>query len=153
MAEIFSIVYKPHDAPDKPKGNYSRIPLETAQLIAGYGIEGDRKGGHPERQLNVMSYETLAALGENGLKVTPGAMGEQIIVRGLDIDSLAAGDRVQLGTAWIEIVEPRRGCARFEAIQQVDPKTLQGRMGMIARVIEGGAIRVGDPVALAAETV
>ena len=147
MAEIVSIVYKPEEM-EQPAGRYLRVPLEKARLVAGYGIEGDAKGGHPRRQLNIMSADTLAALAAEGFTVEPGCMGEQIIVRGLDVDRLAAGDRLRLGrTATIEVIQPRTGCDRFEAYQGKHPKEAAGRLGVIAAVVASGVIRVGDPVA------
>lgn len=146
MGSIFSIVYKPERIDSATA--YNRVRLEQATLVAGHGIEGDLKGGHPKRQLNVMSYETLQALGGDGFQVEPGQMGEQIIVSGFDVDALPGGSRVRLGAdAVIEIVEPREGCDRFQVIQGKSPEAIQGRMGVIARVITGGAIQVGDAVA------
>ena len=148
MAEIYSLVYKPEndDAPD----HYTRIPLEHARLVEGHGIEGDLKGdGNPDRQLNVMSYETLVALGGEGFKTQPGQMGEQIIVRGLNINVLPAGARLQLGdSAVIEIIKLRTGCDRFEAIQGKPRTDAAGRLGVMARVVKGGVVAVGAEVKL-----
>ncbi len=147
MSEIHSIVYKPSALPDKPAEQYTRVPLESAQLREGYGIEGDRKGGHPKRQLNIMSYETLQELEGEGFHVQPGQMGEQIIVKGLNINTLQPGSRVQFGAeAVIEVVENRHGCDRFEALQGKQRTEAAGRLGVIARVVHSGAIHVGDAV-------
>ena len=146
MAEIYSLVYKPdaHDEAD----HYTRLPVERVHLIVGRGIEGDLKGaGNPERQLNVMSYETLIDLSNEGFKARPGELGEQIIVRGLNINTLEKGARVQLGdSAVIEVTVPRVGCDRFEAIQGHPRGDVAGRMGVMARVVTDGVVRIGDPV-------
>jgi MOSC domain-containing protein YiiM len=146
MAEIYSLVYKPKDenAPD----HYTRLPLESARLVVGHGIEGDLNGkGNPARQLNVMSFETLAQLSAEGFKTDPGEMGEQITLRGLDINALESGTRVQLGEqAVIEVIKPRTGCERFEAIQGHLRSDAAGRLGVMARVVVDGVVRVGDPV-------
>jgi MOSC domain-containing protein YiiM len=146
MAEIISIVYKPQAA-EQPAGRYLRLPLERARLVAGHGIEGDTKGGHARRQLNIMSAETLSALAAEGFTVDPGCMGEQIIVRGLDVNRLAVGDRLHLGdTATVEVTSLRTGCERFEAYQGKKREEAAGRLGVIARVLTGGVIQVGDAV-------
>ena len=146
MTQIASIVYRPIGQPN-PKDNYMRLDLEDANLVAGYGIEGDAKGGHPDRQLNVMSYETLTILRGQGFYTEPGQMGEQIVIHQLDVDALPEGSRVQLGNeAIIEIVKPRTGCDKFETVQKKSRTLVQGSMGQIARVIVGGNIHVGDPV-------
>jgi MOSC domain-containing protein YiiM len=150
MPEIASIVYKPAGLGDDPESHYLRVSLTEAMLVAGRGIQGDLKGT-PNRPLNLMAAETLAALAGEGFKTGPGQMGEQIVFRGLDVNSLAEGDRVQLGgQAVVEMIKPRTGCDRFEHIQGRPASTVQGRLGMMARVVVGGTIRVGDSVTVLA---
>lgn len=148
MTQIASIVYKPEGQPE-PEDAYLRVDLDEARLIEGYGLEVDRKGGHPDRNLNVMSYESLTNLRAQGFYTEPGQMGEQIVIHQLDVDNLPAGARLQLGSeAVIEIVKPRTGCDKFERIQKKQRSQAAGQMGMMARVIASGTIRVGDPVRL-----
>ena len=147
MTQIASIVYKPAATPE-PDNDYLRVDMNEATLIAGYGIEGDLKGGHhPDRQLNIMSYETLTVLRSQGFYTEPGQMGEQIVLHQLDVDNLSVGAQVQLGNeAVIEVVKPRTGCDKFERLQKRSPKAIQGQMGVMAKVVTGGKIRVGDKV-------
>jgi MOSC domain-containing protein YiiM len=147
MSEIYSIVYTPANVERNPQDFYARVSLQEANLTIKRGIEGDLKGRQPDRQLNVMTYETLQQLAAEGFETAPGQMGEQIILKGLDMDALNAGDQVQLGDeARIEVIKPRTGCDRFEHIQGKSPSLVQGKMGMMAKVVAGGIIRVGDPV-------
>ena len=149
MISVTSIVYKPEGIVSNEEDNYLRVPLNSAHLIAGYGIEGDRKGGNPERNLNIMSFETLAALHKEGFSTLPGQMGEQIVIQGLDVGNLSEGDRLQFGDhACIEVVNHRTGCQRFEHIQGRTPQQAAGRMGVMAKVVADGKIAVGDPVKL-----
>ncbi|MEP7293974.1 MAG: MOSC domain-containing protein [Chloroflexota bacterium] len=146
MAEVYSLVYRPEN--EHPAEHYLRIPVESASLVVGRGIEGDRNGnGNPNRQLNVMSFETMTDLQQEGFKAQPGELGEQIVLRGLDVNVLEAGSRIQLGdSAVIEIVKPRTGCDRFEAIQGKPRTDAANRLGMMARVVTDGEVRVGDAV-------
>ena len=149
MISITSIVYKPESADSDPEDHYIRIPLNSANLVAGYGIEGDRKGGNPKRNLNIMFYETLETLREDGFSTLPGQMGEQIVIQGIDVGKLAEGAQLQIGDqALVEVVSHRTGCERFESIQDKSPKLAAGRMGVMAKVITGGKIAVGDAVKL-----
>jgi MOSC domain-containing protein YiiM len=76
-------------------------------------------------------------------------MGEQIVIRGLDVARLAEGDRLQIGEhACVEIVSHRTGCTHFEHIQGKSRQLAAGRLGVMARVVAGGAIRAGDTVKL-----
>src|SRR5262249_44536571 len=100
-------------------------------------------------QLNVMARETLEQLGAEGLRTAPGQMGEQVVASGLAIDRLAPGTRLQLGDeAVIEVAKPRTGCDRLRRIQGCTTAQVAGRLGVIAQVLRGGIIRVGDTVAV-----
>ncbi len=144
MGTIASIVYRPEQ--NHPKDHFSRVTLQTANLIVGNGIEGDLKGSNPARQLNIMSRETLDTLATEGFMTAPGQMGEQIVVSGVDVNTLPEGAQIQLGDAIIEVYKPRTGCDRFEAIQGLPPSQAAKRLGVIAGVIKSGTINVGDPV-------
>jgi MOSC domain-containing protein YiiM len=146
MTQIASIVFKPSGVDESPD-DYLRVDLDEANLVEGYGIEGDMKGGHPKRQLNIMSYETLTILRGQGFYTEPGQMGEQIVIHQLDVDSLQPGARVQLGSqAVIEVVSHRQGCDKFTRLQKQPLEKVKDRMGVMAKVVTGGQIRVGDPV-------
>jgi MOSC domain-containing protein YiiM len=149
MGRIVSIVYQtsPSDREAVPF-RYSRTPLQSANLLADFGIEGDLKGGkHPDRQLNIMSVEHMRALGGEGYHSEFGQLGEQIAIEGLDINSLAPGTHLQLGpAAVVELRKPRTGCDWFETIQGKSPKFAQNRLGMMAAVIRSGPIQIGDEI-------
>jgi MOSC domain-containing protein YiiM len=146
MPHIASIVYSPAHDFEQPADHYLRVPVSFAELVAGHGIDGDRKGSNPDRGLNVMSAEILAGLAKEGFQTGPGQMGEQIVIAGLDFSALAEGTRLQLGEATIEFIRNRTGCDRFEHIQGRPRETVAGRVGFMASVVAGGRIKVGDPV-------
>jgi MOSC domain-containing protein YiiM len=149
MAHVVSIVFTPRDAAErKPMGHYTRVPVERTELVERFGIANDAKGTTTTRQLNVMRAETLAELATEGFKTGPGEMGEQIVVSGLDPDALAEGTRLQIGAAVIEVGIPRTGCARFEMIQGKERSLAKGRLGVLATVVSGGALAVGDAVSV-----
>lgn len=149
MSRVESIVHTPLDVPPRPADHYARVPLQEANLIAGRGIEGDRKGTNAQRQLNVMAAEILAQLTSEGFKTNPGEMGEQIVVSGVEWTRLVAGARLRIGPeAIIRVAIPRTGCDRFEHIQGRPKATVAGRLGVMATVEVGGTIRVGDPVTI-----
>lgn len=149
MSEIVSIVYQPQDEEYGERiGDFIRLPLQEATLLADHGIAGDRKAGrNPNRQLNILSFEWLEELRPLGYQVAPGSFGEQLIVRGLPLLSLQAGDRLLMGSeALVEITKPRTGCIRLEAAQGQSNAAFDGEVGMMAKVVSGGVIRVGDQV-------
>lgn len=154
MPTIYSIVYQPERpaSPAQPP-HFVRVPLERANLIHDYGIEGDQKGRKgSSRQLNLMSYEELERLRAEGYDTAPGRMGEQIIIRGMEVIDLAPGTRLRIGaTAEIEITKPRTGCSWLERVQGKPKANTVNRLGVLARVVVAGQIAVGDEVQVIAQ--
>lgn len=72
--------------------------------------------------------------------------GEQITLLDVDLDTLRVGEQLQLGpTACVEITQARNPCSRLAAVQQLAVAGLHA-IWLMARVIVGGTIRVGDAV-------
>jgi MOSC domain-containing protein YiiM len=149
MGSIYSIVYQPADREYRSRRSqgFIRVSVQQANLIAGHGIEGDRKAGHhPDRQVNLLSREWLLRMQDAGYRISPGQFGEQITLVDIDLDQLKRGERLQLGdTACIEIRQARHPCSRLQVVQQLPFEGLKA-VGLMATVITGGTIRVGDPV-------
>jgi MOSC domain-containing protein YiiM len=146
MGELVSIVYKPKDAA-ATETSYTRLPLQEAHLVVGRGIAGDVKGASKTRQLNIMAANTVTELATEGFSASPGEMGEQLLVADVEIDGLAPGTQIRIGSsACIEVTEPRTGCGKFERYQGKRKEEASGRLGQMARVVADGVIRIGDPV-------
>jgi len=123
-----------------------RVTPERVHLIAGNGIDGDRKAGHhPKRHLNIMSHDVVSRLTVDGIAVQPGQLGEQIIVAGIDLAALPTGTRLHLGeSALIEITTARTGCSRYGQVEADAEDEMP--LGIMARVLESGTLGVGDAV-------
>ncbi len=147
MGEIISIVYQP-EATDVTHGEFFRVPINTVTLLAGHGIDGDRKAGrNPKRHLNIMMRETLDDLAQCGFKTNAGAMGEQLQIQGIDIEALPSGTHLKLGDyAVVRLNKFRTGCVWLEHIQGQACTDTVGKLGLMASVIASGVITVGDHV-------
>lgn len=122
-----------------------RAPMEPVTAVwaeANWGLLGDAHA-RPDssRQVLLMAQEILDALG-----LWPGAVRENITLQGLPLDQLRPGDRLQIGEAILEITKPCTPCARMDEIRPGLQETLRGRRGILARVLQSGWIRCGDPV-------
>lgn len=148
IGRVVSIVHTPRGTRGRPQFHYVRAPLEAATLAENVGIEGDAKGRPGRRQLNVMVAEVVEGLGREGFRTGPGELGEQIVVSGIAAESLTVGSRLRIGKAVVEVTLPRTGCDRFEAIQGKPKASVTGRLGVMARVVVGGEVRVGDAAEL-----
>ena len=118
--------------------------VESADLVAGYGIEGDRhatsRGPRTRRQVLLMDVETLGAFGLEG-----GQTRENVTTKGIDLHALPAGARVALGgEAVVEITGFCDPCGRMDELRDGLREAMVDRRGMLATVIEGGGVRVGD---------
>jgi MOSC domain-containing protein YiiM len=150
MSSIYSIVYQPKDQayPEGHVGDFIRVPVQTAELVANHGIAGDRKAGHNTvRQLNLLDCDWLREREAEGFQAGPGQFGEQLILEGLDVLALQPGDQLQLGSlAIIEVTKGRTGCLRLAAAHGKEELLTVGPIGILAKVVVGGPIQVGDPV-------
>lgn len=117
--------------------------VPSATLITGMGLEGDKHAvAASNRQVLLADKEALDAVG-----VAPGTIKENLTVEGLNVMDLPAGSRLRLGTgAVLEIREICEPCFRMDEIRNGLKQELEGRRGMVSRVVQGGTIRVGDPI-------
>ncbi len=129
-----------------PAKGEAMLGRPEVEAVADHGFADDahaRPGG--SRQVLLMDSETLRALA-----VKPGAVKENITTLGLNLQALAAGTRLQVGDATLEITKPCTPCDNMNRIRPGLSQELEGRRGMLARVLTGGKIRVGDPIEIVA---
>ncbi len=136
-----------------------REVVESAGLDLKTGLVGDNwkeRGAAPsvDRQLTLMNIRVIALLSPEEDR-WPLAGDQLYLDLDLSAENLPAGSRLALGEAVIEVTAPpHTGCSKFserfgpEAVQFVNSpvgKELHLR-GVNARVVQAGAIRVGDKV-------
>lgn len=119
--------------------------VQAATLITGLGIEGDKHAvAASHRQVLLADKEALDEVG-----VEPGTIKENVTVEGLHVMGLPGGTRVRLGEAAVlEITEVCEPCFRMDEIRTGLKAELVGRRGMVARVVNGGSIAVGDRITI-----
>ena len=118
-------------------------PVPDATAISGMGLEGDRSCSTENvRQVLVMDKETL-----DRMDLAPGQIKENITTQGLDLTQAKAGQVFLLGEeVTMEVVGECEPCGKMDAIKPGLREELDGRRGMLAKVINGGAFKVGDTV-------
>ena len=115
----------------------------SALAIAGQGLEGCAHANPPRREVLLVSKEHLDAVG-----VEPGAVRENVTVEGADVQSWEVGRHVRVGRALLELTMVCDPCHRMDELRPGLRSELDGRRGMLARVVEGGEIGLGDAVEL-----
>jgi MOSC domain-containing protein YiiM len=123
------------------RGSGRSESLERATAIAGFGFEGCAHANPPRREVLLVSKEHLDALG-----VELGAIRENVTVDGVDVHDWPVGQRVQVGEALFEITMVCDPCHRMDELRAGLRAEIDGKRGMLARVVEGGQIAVGDSV-------
>lgn len=134
----------------------SRLParsIEATRALAGIGLQDDRLGRQGEaelstRQVTLIQYEHLPVIAQlaNVATVDPIGLRRNLVIAGLNLLALK-NSKIRVGEALLEIVGPCHPCSRMEeAIGRGGYAAMRGHGGMTARVLESGAIRVGDAI-------
>ncbi len=91
-----------------------------------------------------------AELDDHPLLDEPGAFGTNLSVLGMTEEDVLLGDRFRLGSAVIQVCQPRQPCwkieHRFGRKAMVKRILRSGRCGWFYRVIEEGEAEAGDPL-------
>ncbi len=90
----------------------------------------------------VTLIEIQTTSGALGLR--PGVTRENLTTLGIRLADLASGRLLRAGRAVLEVTVPCEPCAQMDAIREGLKGELQGRRGVLCRVVEGGLIRRGD---------
>ena len=119
--------------------------VEVALAVENLGLAQDAHAlKDSSRQVLLIDEETLNALG-----LAPGDVRENLTTGGLSLKALRYRDRLRIGSeAIVEMTQPCLPCKRMEEIRPGLSRELDGRRGMLARVIKGGTIRCGDIITL-----
>ena len=133
-----------------------KLPVEGPVAVEELGLDGDFQGDHrfhggPDKAVYAYAEEDVAWWEDQlGRELGPGFFGENLTLRGVDVGGARVGERWQVGTALLEITEPRGPCWKLQAkvgeSRFVKRFAQAGRPGAYLRVICPGEVRVGDAV-------
>jgi MOSC domain-containing protein YiiM len=128
-----------------PAKNSGRMDArERVRAVEGHGLEGcaHARAG-TKRQVLFASAQHLDDLG-----VEYGRIRENFTVEGADVHGWPVGQRLRVGEAEFEITMVCDPCERMEAIRPGLQAEIDGRRGMLARVVESGEVAAGDEIEL-----
>ena len=117
--------------------------VQEATAISGLGLEGDRSAYEGNtRQVLFVDKEIL-----DGAGLVPGQVKENITVTGMNVSQIQPGQVFTIGDdVTLEAVGDCEACGKMDAIRMGLMDEIQGKRGMLAKVINGGSIKVGDSV-------
>lgn len=132
----------------------------TGRVAAGeFGLAGDEQAdlkvhGGPDKAVYAYPSEGYAAWIEDfparARTLVPGGMGENLVTAGLSEDELHIGDIMRIGTAVLQVTQPRQPCFKL-GLYHREPKMVRrmietARCGWYLRVVEPGDLGAGDRI-------
>lgn len=149
-----------------PGHGFSKPVQDSIRLIAGWGVAGDAHSGalvkHRSRvaknpaQPNLRQVHLIHAELLDSLDLEPGAVGENVTLRGVDLLGLPEGAVLLLGeTASVRVTGLRNPCSQLDRYRPGLMAAMLGRdaqgglirkSGVMAVVLKGGDVRPGDGV-------
>ena len=149
-----------------PKHRFSKAPVEVVTLVAGIGVLGDAHAGvtvqHRSRKRwrpdapNLRQVHLLHAELTDELGLSAGDIGENVLVRGVDLLALPTGTRLHLGpAAVVEVTGLRNPCVQLDrfreglmqaTLRREPDGTVVRLAGVMSIVLSGGGVQVGDSV-------
>lgn len=133
------------------------VAVETARLVAGRGIEGDRYFAgtgtfspaemDPDHQVTLIAIEEIDAFNAvSGQALSPGGFRRNVVTRGVDLNALV-GKRFRVGAAELRGVRLCEPCAHLAGLLNDEVlKRMVHRAGLRAEIVTGGTVRAGEPI-------
>lgn len=133
----------------------SRVPMrahESVQARSGHGLVGDRYARKGRREVTLVQAEHLLLVSRQlGRAVAPAELRRNLVVSGIDLDALATR-RFRIGDVRLEGTGPCDPCVKLAtALGDGGMQAMLGHGGITARVLDSGALQVGDSVAVDGE--
>jgi MOSC domain-containing protein YiiM len=138
-----------------------KSPVKGSVAVRNHAVEGDEianldNHGGPHKAVYVYASEDAKWWrSEHGRIVLPGAMGENLTTRGLDVSGARIGDRWSIGSAILEVAGPRTPCFKL-GLRHEDQDIVAEfgdslRWGAYMRIISEGTIAAGDEITVSPE--
>jgi MOSC domain-containing protein YiiM len=130
----------------KKKGEKKKNVREGI-LRKNYGIIGDAHSGNWNRQVSLLSCESIDKIRKMGLKVKPGDFAENITVENLDFKNLKLGTKLIINDkVLLEVTQIGKKCENPCSIYYKVGMCIMPKEGIFAKVIKGGKVKVGDRI-------
>jgi MOSC domain-containing protein YiiM len=131
-------------------------PASERVALRGVNFAGDDQAdrtahGGPDKAVYAYAREDYEFWREQeGIETSIGLFGENLTLEGIDLSSAVVGERWSVGSAVLEVAQPRLPCYKL-GIRMGDPyfvrRFLQAqRMGAYLRIVQEGDIGAGDAV-------
>jgi len=131
-------------------------PVAGRVRVGPLNLEGDEQAdrrvhGGPDKAVYAYTRENYEAWERELDRALPfGQFGENLTVRGMPETRIHIGDLFRMGSAVLEVSEPRAPCFKL-GLKMGSPRFLKpflesGRTGFYLRVLEEGEVEAGDSI-------
>lgn len=130
-------------------------PVTGAVRVEGVNLEGDdqvdrRVHGGADKAVYAYAAEDYDWWSTQVGPLGPGTFGENLTTAGLDLAASHIGDRWHVGSAVLEVSQPRTPCFKL-GIRMADDAfpgkfAAAGRTGTYLRIVQPGLIEAGDQI-------
>ena len=121
---------------------------QSVEVRKAWGINGDAHAGEWHRQVSLLAGESIDQVKETLPTLKQGAFAENIITRGVKLNKLGIGSKLQIGqTVILEITQIGKECHNSGcAIKKATGDCIMPREGLFAKVIKGGKVAPDDEI-------
>ncbi len=157
VAVIALCVGQPEAFRDAEESAIAKAPVVGPVAIGSLGLAGDAQAdtknhGGPDMAVHLYPRDHYnrwqSEIGDHPLLAAPNAFGENIVAGGIDETQVHIGDRFRLGTALLEVSQPRKPCwkieHRFDCKGMVAHILRSGWCGWYFHVLEPGSAQAGN---------
>jgi MOSC domain-containing protein YiiM len=140
------------------KSGIGKSKVEHSITVNELGVSGDEQGdlvnhGGPNKAICVYSFDHYPHWEKVLYRPLPhGAFGENFTVSLMKEDEVHIGDVFQVGSAVVQVSQPRQPCWKLAMKWGMDQLPLlvteQGATGFYFRVLQAGEVRAGDDLRL-----
>jgi MOSC domain-containing protein YiiM len=131
-----------------------KVPVEGPIRVEGVNLGGDQQAdrrvhGGPEKAVYGYAREDADWWQDVlGIDIANGMFGENLTIEGLDVSGAVIGERWRIGSAELEVCQPRLPCSKL-GIRFGDPKMVKrfaqaSRPGAYLRIFAEGELAAGD---------
>jgi MOSC domain-containing protein YiiM len=147
--------------PDGVMSGFVKATVQGLVEVGLLGLAGDEQAdlsvhGGPDKAVYACSLGNYAAwksaFSQYEALLVPGGLGENLTIDGIAEDDVCIGDHMRIGTAVLQVSQPRQPCfkfaLRFNDVAMPRAMVRNGMSGWYYRVLQPGSLTAGDEVRL-----
>ena len=132
------------------RGVLGRVAFAHEQVANDVIIDRNAHGGYDQAVYAYAREDADWWEREIGISIDNGRFGENLTTQGIDVNAALIGERWQIGSAILEVSQPRIPCRVFAGFWQrptlIKEFMAAGRPGAYLRIIQEGEIGMGDSI-------